>query len=268
MHRDANPQDRPQRDLAFYGRQISHGIAEADGRGSAIDHVTARRLALWLLPRSQGEPGFMRGLVGFAQTGSITNDLKQRLRRQARSAEHPNRPHAARLLQYTVARGTDLGPIGDDFAAVCDQIDRADAMLEELHDRVSNGDKIAEPSAAGTSEQQPIALARHDPQSQTVSLILDAATANAAIHAISVHAADREAHVREIQQYSQNLPEDSYGRQNRQTITVRETRITARLRAIERAYRVAFDPDATPATESSQMPSTADRAPDHELEME
>jgi hypothetical protein len=44
------------------------GIEKADGRGSAIDHVTARRMALWLLPRSGEEPDFMRGPISDGTT--------------------------------------------------------------------------------------------------------------------------------------------------------------------------------------------------------
>ena len=267
MPADPGPSGKPVRDLALYERLIRHGIAEADGRGSAIDHVTARRMAIWLLPRSQEEPGFMRGLIHFAKTGAVTQDLKAQLRHRARSPGHPNRPYAARLLQYAVARGTDLGPIGPNFAGVCDQIDRADAMLADLRDRVKDGREPPQPARPDAGGQPLIAMARHDPDSQTVSLILDAATANAAIHAISVQAADREARTREIQQASQGLPADSYGRRNRETIAARETRIAARLRAVERAYRTALDPDATPAPELTQT-LPADKAPDHELELE
>jgi hypothetical protein len=141
-------------------------------------------------------------------------------------------------------------------------------MLEDLHEHVRNGGAVPGSPAPGAGNQQLIALARHDPRSQTVSLILDSATANAAMHAISVQAADREAYIREVQQYSQHLPEDSYGRQNRQTITARETRISARLRAVERAYRVALDPDATLAPDLTQTLAHADVTTDRELEME
>jgi hypothetical protein len=248
----------------LYEELIRYGIAEADDRGSAIDHVTARRMALWLLPRSQEEPDFMRGLVRFARTGAVTHDLKDRLRRQARSPSHPNRPYAGRLLQYAVARGTDRGPIGTDFGAVCDQIDQADAMLADLRDRVAATSGPRTQARRGTSLRQSVAMARHDP----VSHILDEATANMAIHAIVVNAADREARTREVQYHAQALPEDSYGRQNRQDIAARETRIATRLRAIERAYRTALDPDATtPAPELTQILPAADKTID-ELELE
>jgi hypothetical protein len=76
-------------------------------------------------------------------------------------------------------------------------------------------------------------------------LVLDAATANIAIYAITAHAQEREAHLREVQLHAQHLPEGSYGRRNRQAIADRETRITARLRAIEHAYQSAIERDAT-----------------------
>ena len=62
--------------------------------------------------------------------------------------------------------------------------------------------------------------------------------------AIAAHADEREAHIREVQSYGQTLPEDSYGRRNRQAIATRETRIAARLRAVEHAYRMAIERDA------------------------
>ena len=98
------------------------------------------------------------------------------------------------------------------------------------------------------------ALARHDPDGQTVTLVLDAATANTAIYAITAHAQEREAHLREIQLQAQDLPEGSYGRRNRQAITDRETRITTRLRAIEHAYQTAIESrTATVPTEPAGM---------------
>jgi hypothetical protein len=88
------------------------------------------------------------------------------------------------------------------------------------------------------------------------------------MHAITAHASDREAHIREVEQYGQQLPENSYGRRNRQAIATRETRIATRLRAIERAYRTAIDPDATPEIEPTEILRSAERMPDHELELE
>jgi hypothetical protein len=221
-----------------------------------------------MLPRTQDETGLMRGLIRFARTGGITHELKSRLRSHARQAGSPLRPQAARLLQYVVARGADRGPVGEDFGAVCDEIDRADAMLEELRNRVQQAHAAPKVAHADPRDQHVIAMARHDPASQTVSLLLDAATANAAIHAISTQAADREARTRELQQYSQHLPEDSYGRRNRENIADRETRIATRLRAVERAYHAALDPETTPAPDLTQMLRYTGATTDQELELE
>ena len=46
----------------------------------------------------------------------------------------------------------------------------------------------------------------------------------------AAHADEREAHIREVEQFGQSLPEGSYGRRNRQAIAARETRVAARLR--------------------------------------
>jgi hypothetical protein len=74
-------------------------------------------------------------------------------------------------------------------------------------------------------------------------LVLDATTASIAMFAIAVHADEREAHIREVERFGQNLPEGSYGRGNRQAIAARESRVAARLRAIEQAYRTANERD-------------------------
>ena len=87
--------------------------------------------------------------------------------------------------------------------------------------------------------------------------------------AIAAHADEREAHIREVQSYAQTLPEDSYGRRNRQAIAAREAHITARLRATQHAYSTAVDADHHLGSPHSSKPShileyTADR----EIELE
>jgi hypothetical protein len=123
------------------------------------------------------------------------------------------------------------------------------------------GPGLPQPARPEADGQQVIALARRDPQGHTVSLILDAATANIALYAITAHARDREAHLREVEQYGQTLPEASSGRANRQAIAAREARLAARLRAVEHAYRTALDRDTAFSTSER---AKALRVADHE----
>ena len=142
-------------------------------------------------------------------------------------------------------------------------------MLAALRDRARQGLTHPEQTWPENDGPQILALAGRDPETGTVSLILDATTANAAMHAIAAHAGEREAHVREVERYGQTLPEGSYGRQNRQAIATREARVAARLRAVERAHRLATERDVVFRTVEPTRPHhPADREPDREIELE
>src|SRR6266566_670336 len=81
------PEDGPRPDLPLYERLIDDGIAAADAQGSAVDHLTTRRLAIWLAARPQ------------SRSRPHRRELRRRLRPDRPRRHHapsPPRPRPAR----------------------------------------------------------------------------------------------------------------------------------------------------------------------------
>src|SRR5436305_616772 len=96
----------------------------------------------------------------------------RRARRQQFSASLP-----------CTARGTGLGPSGANCGAHCDQIDRADTLLASAR----HSGRAPEPAWPETDGPRTPALARHEPETGTVTLVLDSATASVAMFALAAH---------------------------------------------------------------------------------
>src|SRR6266702_7289855 len=168
-------------------------------------------------------------------------------------------------MEYCIARGSDLGPVGENFGAACDQIDRADTLLASARARARHNSRAPEPAWPETEGPRTTALARHDPETQTVTLVLDTTTASVAMFALAAHAGEREAHSREVERSGADWPEGSYGRRNRQAIAARETRVATRLRAVEHACHTAIEGGAV---SGPPVPIRTPRSPEQPADRE
>ena len=156
-------------------------------------------------PPSPQSPVFAQHLVCFTRTGAVSHALKTQLRIHARSGSYADQAPAARLMEYCIARGTDLGPVGENDACDPDR-PRRHPCSPALTPAPGAAAGHREPAWPETAGPRITALARHDPETGTVTLVLDTTTASIAMFALAAHADEREAHIREVEQYGADMP--------------------------------------------------------------
>jgi len=135
--------------------------------------------------------------------------------------------------------------------------------------RARHSSRAPEPAWPEAEGPRITALARHDPETGTVTLVLDSTTASVAMFALAAHAGEREAHAREVERSGADWPDGSYGRRNRQAIAARETRVATRLRAVEHACHTAIERDAVSGPpEPIRTPRSPEHTADREIELD
>ncbi len=84
-----------------------------------------------------------------------------------------------------------------------------------------------------------VARVYSNPRYGLVTIVLDRRTASIVAYAVRALAAECEGHAREVRAVAAALPDGSYGQANRFAIASRHARLAARLRLLDRSYRLA-----------------------------